>query len=174
MFGSQNRIDKLTMVFESNALLEEARVGRSPIEDSSGVEYELSKQGNECHVHEGLRSMCDISHQKNNQVIGDVSMHSVSCPGKGCDSDVELVDSKEDSVVSFPEDHSAIVPYIYIIGLRVRAHHYRLYVPCKSVLHYTYVCNMIIIRRRTQLQTSVKKKFVYNNKSFSESTKYAI
>lgn len=37
MFGSQNRIDKLTMVFEANDLLEEARVGRSPITDSSGV-----------------------------------------------------------------------------------------------------------------------------------------
>ena len=108
MFGSQNRIDKLTMVFESNDLLEEARVGRSPIEDSSGLEYESSKQGNECHVHEGLRSMCDIYHQKSNQVIGDVSMHSVSCPGEGCDSDVELVDSKEDCVVSFPEDHSLV------------------------------------------------------------------
>ena len=52
MFSSQNRIDKLTMVFESNDLLEEAGVGRSPIEDSSGVEDELSKQGNEGHVHD--------------------------------------------------------------------------------------------------------------------------
>ena len=108
MFGSQNRIDKLTMVFESNDFLEEAGVGRSPIEDSYGVEDELSKQGNEGHVHEGLRSMCDTSHQKKNQVIGDFSMHSVSRPGKGGDSDVEVVDSNEDSVVRFSEDHSLV------------------------------------------------------------------
>ena len=108
VFSSQNRIDKLTMVFEANDLSEKARLGQSPIEDSSGVEYDFTKQGDECYVHEGLRSMCYISHKKNNQVIGDVSTYSVSSPGKGCDSDRDLVYSKEDSVVSVPEDHSLV------------------------------------------------------------------